>query len=235
MTVAAAGNLPGAGHRSTTIRRDWCWQTGGGDIQPQAGADRCAGPACHRRAAVKLSTSRQRRQCVRRDMSDIDQFAIGSHPSAEMPVHGDPPPATARRPLSACLAGDLLALYDIEMDFAAAQAELSFPRIIARAMSSIGTHDRRGGGAHHAAAPHRQGSYRLPSTIRTAARISGPGEPGRQGFQAMIDTGATVSTISAETAKFLFDVTPDSPGSVLLGIADGNPNHRRLPLHLSPP
>ena len=47
-------------------------------------------------------------------------------------------------------------------------------------------------------------------------------------LQAQIDTGSSVSTMNANTAKFIFGVTADSPGSVAQGAADGDPAHARF-------
>jgi hypothetical protein len=45
-------------------------------------------------------------------------------------------------------------------------------------------------------------------------------------FKAALNTGAARSTMSARVAKFVFDVTADTPGSVPLGMVDGNPDHK---------
>jgi hypothetical protein len=45
-------------------------------------------------------------------------------------------------------------------------------------------------------------------------------------FLAVINTGAARSTMSANTAKFVFGITADSPGSVPLGVVDHDPNHK---------
>lgn len=45
-------------------------------------------------------------------------------------------------------------------------------------------------------------------------------------FKAALNTAAPRSSMSAKVAKFVFGVTADTPGSVPLGMVDGNPDHK---------
>jgi hypothetical protein len=45
-------------------------------------------------------------------------------------------------------------------------------------------------------------------------------------FKAALNTAAPRSSMSAKVAKYVFGVTADSPGSVPLGMVDGNPDHK---------
>jgi len=65
---------------------------------------------------------------------------------------------------------------------------------------------------------HRKGTIRDAYSCGTRFRY--------YTFATVINTGANYSTLSANTAKFQFGVTADSPGSTPMGSFDGNPDHK---------
>lgn len=123
------------------------------------------------------------------------------------------------------LAADVLSLYDIELDFAAAKLNFFSKKHCPGKVIYW---------------PH-QGVAQVPITLQRPT-----GDNSRTGFvsyldrgahiwvpvlldgklfHAMLDTGSSRSTISAKTAKFILGVSEDSPGSTPLGSVDGDPNH----------
>lgn len=138
-----------------------------------------------------------------------------------MPVQGNGTP-----PFAGSLAGDFLSLYDVEMDFAGRKLNLFSkdhcpghvlywnPTAVAVVPISLqiptGDNSRTG---------YRRYAYR-GSHINVPVTISG------KNFKAALDTGSLTSTMSMDTAKFIFGVTADSPGAVTQGSVDGNPDHK---------
>jgi predicted aspartyl protease len=123
------------------------------------------------------------------------------------------------------LSGDLLSLYDMELDFAAAKLNLFSKKHCPGKVIYW---------------PH-QGVAQVPFTLQRptgnnsrtgfesyvdrGAHIWVPVLLDGKPFHAMIDTGSSRSTISAKTAKFILGVSADSPGSTPIGSVDGNPDH----------
>lgn len=123
------------------------------------------------------------------------------------------------------LAGDLLSLYDVELDFAAGKLNLFSKKHCPGKVIYW---------------PH-QGVAQVPITLQRptgdasrtgfasyvdrGAHIWVPVLLDGKPFHAMLDTGSSRSTISAKTAKFILGVSEDSPGSTSLGSVDGDPKH----------
>jgi len=109
------------------------------------------------------------------------------------------------------LAGDVMQNYDIDIDFAA------------RKLSYFLTSHCDGKVVYWpttiiAAVPYH-GWTRGNFHMNVPVKIDG------HDVTATIDTGATSSTLDADTAHQLFDLTPDSPGAVPLGTM-GNDSHK---------
>ena len=138
-----------------------------------------------------------------------------------MPVQGSGTP-----PFAGELAGDFLSLYDVEMDFAG--RKLNFfskdhcpghvlywnPTAVAVVPISLQMPtavDSRTGFRRYA---YRGSHINVPVTINDKS------------FKAALNTASLTSTMSEDTAKFIFGVTADSPGAVPLGSVDGNPDHK---------
>jgi hypothetical protein len=138
-----------------------------------------------------------------------------------MPIQGNGPP-----PFAGELAGDFLSLYDVEMDFAG--RKLNFfskdhcpghvlywnPTAVAVVPISLQMPtavDSRTGFRRYA---YRGSHINVPVTINDKP------------FKAALNTASLTSTMSEDTAKFIFGVTADSPGAVPLGSVDGNPDHK---------
>ena len=154
----------------------------------------------------------------------LDQFVIGSLRTSKMQFMVAPG-SGGNSAIAGTVAGDILSLYDVEMDFAA--SKLNFfsknhcpGKVIYWPHSGVAqvpfTLQRPTGN-------NSRTGY-VPYTDR-GAHIWVPVLLNGKTFSAMIDTGSQRSTISAKTAKFLLDVSQDSPGSETLGSVDGNPNH----------
>jgi hypothetical protein len=129
-------------------------------------------------------------------------------------------------PLVGSLGGDLMSEYDVEMDFAG--RKLNFftkdhcpghvlywkPDAVAVVPISLqaptGDSSRTG--------------YR--SYVQRAVDILVPVSLDGKQFLARINTASPYSTISANTAKFMFGVTPDTPDARPLGSLDGDPDHK---------
>jgi len=137
------------------------------------------------------------------------------------PDQGNGPP-----PFAGALAGDVLSLYDVEMDFAG--RKLNFfskdhcpghvlywnPTAVAVVPISLQiptADDSRTGFRRYA---YRGSHINVPVTINDKS------------FKAALNTASLTSTMSMNTAKFIFGVTADSPGAVPLASVDGNPDHK---------
>jgi len=136
-----------------------------------------------------------------------------------MPAMANPPP-----PFVGSLAGDYLSLNDAEIDFAGRKLNIFskdhcpghvlywHPGAVAVMPITLqiptGDDSRTG---------YRRYTYR-GSHINVPVSIDG------KDFKAAINTAASISSMSADTAKFIFGVTADSPGSVVRK-DDGDPNH----------
>jgi len=129
-------------------------------------------------------------------------------------------------PFAGALAGDFLSLYDVEMDFAG--RKLNFfskdhcpahvlywnPTAVAVLPISLQmptAEDSRTGFRRYV---YRGSQINVPVTIDDKS------------FEAAVNTASLTSTMSMNTAKFIFGVTADSPGAVPLGSVDGNPDHK---------
>ena len=134
-----------------------------------------------------------------------------------MPTTGNAPPFVGS------LAGDFLSLNDAEIDFAGRKLNIfskdhcpghvlywhpSAVAVLPITLQTPTNDDFRTG--------FRPYSYR-GSHIDVPVTIDG------KDFKAAINTYSSVSSMSAETAKFLFGVTADSPGSVVQNDGNGDP------------
>lgn len=127
--------------------------------------------------------------------------------------------------IAGSLAGDVMSLYDIELDFAAAKinffsqkhcpGKVIYWRHEGVAQMPITLQRPTGNNSRTGFASYvdRGAHIWLPVLL--------DGKP----FHAMLDTGSSRSTISAKTAKFILGVSEDSPGSTPLGSVDGDPKH----------
>jgi hypothetical protein len=109
--------------------------------------------------------------------------------------------------LDGLIATDLMLYYDIDIDF--------------------GT-----GSLRYFSQDHCQGKVlywappavaAVPITIEDRSRIMIPVKLDGREFKALVDTGATRTTISLDTAKREFDLTPDSPGMTKADNVNGDP------------
>jgi len=129
-------------------------------------------------------------------------------------------------PFAGGLAGDFLSLYDVEMDFAGRKLNFfskdhcpghviywktdAFAVLPISLQLPTGDDSRTG---------FRTYSYR-GSHINVPVSING------KDFKAALNTASQISTMSMDTAKFIFGITADSPGAVPLDSPDGNPEHK---------
>ena len=157
----------------------------------------------------------------------VDDFVMGAIHGPHMQfIVTKAANANANLPFVGSLAGDIMSQYDVEMDFAA--HKLNFfskehcpghvlywnPTAVAVVPISFEapTSDNS-----------RTGFRRyVPRSIHLFVPVTLDGKP----FLAAINTAANNSTLSANTAKFQFGITADSPDSKPLGSFDGNPEHK---------
>jgi hypothetical protein len=157
----------------------------------------------------------------------LDSFQLGNlkGTGTELMISANPNAGTANAPFDGTLAGDMMARYDVELDFAA------------RTMSYFSPDHCEGHVVHWTApvvaavpfAMYRKtgnvpGLRENPAGQDTHIRV--PVTLDGKNFMATLATGAVRSTMSAKTAEFAFGLTADSPGSVPLGTVDGNPQHK---------
>ena len=156
--------------------------------------------------------------------AEVASLTVGTIqvPRAQLQVA---PGSNEERPFVGMLGGDLMSQYDVEID--PAGHKLNF---------FAGNHC-----PGHVIYWHPAGLAVVPIQTQLAT-----GDSSRTGFrsyvfrahsifvpvtldgkdlQAQIATGSAASSMSARTAKFIFGVTADSPGSVVQGSVDGDPNH----------
>jgi len=159
----------------------------------------------------------------------VEDFRIGAIQSKGLQfMQTANPNAGAGGQFVGMLAGDLMSHYDVEMNFA--ERKLNFF-----------LQDHCAG--HVLYWPHDPAAVAIvpvdfhrptPNDSRTGFRryvdrdihiwipVTLDGKP----FKAALNTGAARTTMSAKVAKYVFDVTAESPGAVPLGSFDGNPEHK---------
>jgi predicted aspartyl protease len=154
----------------------------------------------------------------------VDDFAVGAIRSKNLQFMVSPSGSTDL-PYVGALAADLMELYDVEMDFSG--RKLNFfakdhcpghvlywnPAAIAIVPITLriatGDSSRTG----------------FRSYVQRAAHLYVPVTLDGKNFQAMLDTGSQRSTMTARTARFIFGVDAQSPGSAPKGTLDGDPGH----------
>jgi len=129
-------------------------------------------------------------------------------------------------PFVGALAGDFLSLYDVEMDFAGHKlnffskdhcpGHVVYWKTEALAVLPISLQMPTGDDSRTG---FRRYTYR-GSHINVPVSING------KDFKAALNTTAQTSSMTSDTAKFIFGVTADSPGATPLNSPDGNPEHR---------
>ncbi len=157
----------------------------------------------------------------------LDTFTLGRLTAEHLEMLITPG-AAADRGFDGVLAGDLMARYDVELDFAAHKMNFFSPdhcegKVLYWPASTIAvvpftmTHpDNTPMGQRPNFSPLRDSHIRVPVTLDGKT------------FQAVINTGSPNSTMSAKVAERIFNLTADSPGSVPLGVVDNNPKNRRF-------
>jgi hypothetical protein len=155
----------------------------------------------------------------------VDDFVMGAihGPHLQFMVTNG---ANANLPFVGSLAGDIMSQYDVEIDFAA--RKLNFfskdhcpghvlywnPSAVAAVPITFEAPT-----ADNSRTGFRRYALR---DIHIFVPVTLDGKP----FRAVINTAANNSTLSANTAKFQFGITADSPDSKPLGSFDGNPDHK---------
>lgn len=159
----------------------------------------------------------------------VADFALGTLKAPGIQFMVTPNPnAGAGGQFAGMLAADLMSHYDVEMDFAARKL-------------NVFLQDHCPGHVLYwnpdpAAIAVVPVSFKrpTPNLSRTGFRpyidreihIWVPVTVDGKSFKAALNTAAARSSMSARVAKFVFGVTPDSPGAVPLGTMDGNPDHK---------
>ena len=155
----------------------------------------------------------------------LDSIALGPLKGKDIDLMIWPDP---NAPFDGLIAGDLLARYDVELNFVTGKLNIFSPdhcegKVIywpATALAIVPFSMSR---------PAR-GNPDEPSTINILpdTHIRVPVTLDGKTFQAIIDTGATLTTMSAAAARSAFGVTADSPGVVQLSAASADPSDQRF-------
>jgi predicted aspartyl protease len=157
----------------------------------------------------------------------VEDFQIGGLQGKDIPFMITPNPNAGQDlAFAGVLAGDMMAKYDVDLDFAARKMQyfshdhcaghvVYWPATMIAVVPFRMQHPIRGVIGERPRLPLLEDTH-----IRVPVTLDG------KTFQAVINTGAVRSTMSANTAKFAFGITADSPGSVPLGAVDHDPNHR---------
>jgi len=152
-------------------------------------------------------------------------FGLGTIRVPKLQVIVMPTEGSGAAPFAGSLAGDLLSLYDVEMDFAGRKLNFfskdhcpghviywktdAFAVVPITLQLPTGNDSRTG---------FRPFSYR-GSHINVTVSING------KEFKAALNTASQVSAMSTDTAKYIFGITAESPGAVPLDSPDGKPEH----------
>jgi hypothetical protein len=124
------------------------------------------------------------------------------------------------------LAGDMMSHYDVEIDFAARKlayfsSDHCEGHVVYWKTSAVATVPFEMFHPDNSVIGQRPRFSSIQDThIRVPVTLDG------KDFTAVINTAAPNSTMSAKTAKFVFGITEDSPGSVPLGMVGGDPKHK---------
>jgi predicted aspartyl protease len=132
-----------------------------------------------------------------------DTFRLGTLLAQHQPMMVSP---AGLGDLDGIISTDLMLRYDIDIDFGAGRLRYFSPdhcagKVVYWSPSAVAA---------------------VPITVRDRSRVMIPVKLDGKDFNAMIDTGATRSTISLETAKRLFDLDPQSPGMQKAGNVNGD-------------
>lgn len=161
------------------------------------------------------------------DFAEVASLTVGAIqvPRAQLQVA---PNSDAERPFVGLLGGDLMSLYDVEIDPAGHKlnffakdhcpGHVIYWHPAGLAVVPIQTQIATGDSS-------RTG---FRSYVFRDRRIYVPVTLDGKDLQAQIDTGSGTSSMSADTAKFIFGITAASPGSVAQGSVDGDPDHVRF-------
>jgi hypothetical protein len=130
-------------------------------------------------------------------------------------------------PFDGAFGADLMDRYDIELDFAARKLNYFLTdhcdgKVVSWPNAGATSVPFRGWGtiATRNAAMRRGGLTPTPMMLTIPVSIDG------HELQAMVNTSLPTTTLEADDAHALFDLSPDSAGAVPMGTMDGNPAHR---------
>jgi predicted aspartyl protease len=133
-----------------------------------------------------------------------DKLQIGSLAAPHFPMMVMP--ASLGEDLDGIISTDLMLRYDVDIDFGSGLMRYFSP-------------DHCPGKVVYWSPP---AVASVPITIRDQSSIWIPVTLDGKEFRALVDTGATRTTISSETARVMFDLTPDSPGMEKGGNINGD-------------
>jgi hypothetical protein len=153
----------------------------------------------------------------------VDDFAMGAVKLKNLQFIVSP--NTSPAPFAGSLAGDIMEIYDVEMDFAGRKlnffskehcpGHVLYWKPAAVAVLPIIFQEATGDSSRTG---FRSYVYRV---VHVIVPITLDGKE----FQARIDTGSARSTIPAAIAKYQFNVAEDSAGSTPGQTIDGHPDH----------
>jgi predicted aspartyl protease len=133
-----------------------------------------------------------------------DKLQIGSLTAPHFPMMVMP--ASLNEDLDGIISTDLMLRYDVDIDFGSGLMRYFSP-------------DHCPGKVVYWSPP---AVAAVPITIRDQSSIWIPVTLDGKQFRALVDTGSTRTTISSETARVMFDLTPESPGMEKGGDINGD-------------
>jgi predicted aspartyl protease len=154
----------------------------------------------------------------------LDEFTIGRLRSNRVQFMVAPG-SDGERDVAGSLSGDVMSLYDMELDFTAAKLNF-FSRTHCPGKVIYWPHQDVAQVPISLQRPPDNKAWTGSTEYSDrGAHIWVPVLLDGKPFHAMLDTGSSRSTMSAKAAKFLLGVSEDSPGSTPLGSVDGDPKH----------
>jgi len=155
-------------------------------------------------------------------------FQIGTLEGKDFPFLITPDPITGESAaFDGILAGDVMAHYDVEMDFATGKMSIFSQdhcpgRVVHWPASVVAVVPFQERGPLPAGLDEQRRRFAEHQDFHIRVPVSLDGK----NFLATINTGSPLSTISAGVAKYEFGITADSPGSVPLGLVDRDPDQK---------
>jgi hypothetical protein len=155
-------------------------------------------------------------------------FKIGALEGKDFPLLLTPnPDAGEVSPYDGNLSGDIMAHFDVELDFAARKMNFFSQdhcagHVVYWPTSVVAVVPFQTAGPLPASVTQMHVGYPIIDDYHIRVPVTLDGKK----FLATINTGSTRSTMDAKTAKYVFGITENSADSLPLGMVDHNPNNK---------